>query len=231
MGSSWRVPLDATGLPRRTVMIGPATMAGGVLGVVLAPILVAVKYRTGWAVIPEPFWIAPASPLLGPLLAFGSPVQLWVVYGSLYTIALLLMLAGLLTLTTRMRPRWPGRRPWGPWLLAGGLIVVIAGDAVHTATWHQHGLTIPTPGTNPVANSGYAAHMMGMNVLLVGSLMTGLTALRHGLLPRGLAWLFVLVAPSAVIVSLTLLPTSPSGGLWLFSVTMIVVGALLPRGR
>jgi hypothetical protein len=90
---------------------------------------------------------------------------------------------------------------------------VIVGDAVHTATWHQHGLTIPTPGTNPIANAGYAAHMMGMNLMLVGSLMTGLSALRHPLLPRGR------------------LPTSPSGGLWLFSVTMIVVGARLSRGQ
>lgn len=218
-------------LLRHTEMIGAATVVGGVLGVVLAPIMVAVKYLTGWAVIPEPSWIARTAPLLGPILAFGSPARLWVVYGSLYTIALLLMLAGLLTLITHMRPRWPGRRPWGLWLLAGGLAVVIVGDAVHTATWHHHGLTIPTPGTNPIANTGYAAHMMGMNVMLVGSLMTGVSALRHRLLPRGLAWLFVMVAPSAVAMSLTLLPTSPSGGLWLFSVTMIVVGAILGRGR
>ena len=39
----------------------------------------------------------------------------------------------------------------------------------HTWTWHHHGLTTPTPGTNPVANTAYAVHMMGMNVIMVGS--------------------------------------------------------------
>ena len=218
-------------LLRRTEMVGVAAVVGGLLGVVLAPIMVAIKYLTGWAVIPEPSWIALASPMLGPILAFGSPARLWVVYGSLYTIALLLMLAGVFALITHMRPRRPGQRPWGPWLLVGGLALVIGGDAVHTATWHQHGLTVPTPGTNPVANTGYGVHMMGMNVLLAGALMTGVSALRNHSLPRWLAWLFVSVAPSAVAVSLTLLPTSPSGGLWMFSATMVGVGAILGRGQ
>jgi hypothetical protein len=72
--------------------------------------------------------------------------------------------------------------------------------------------------------------MMGMNVLLVGALVTGVSALRRRLLPRGVAWLFVLVAPGAVVMSLTLLPTSPSGGLWVFSAAMVVVGVVLVRG-
>lgn len=216
--------------PLRPGIAGIAAVVGGVLGVVLAPVMVAIKYLTGWAIIPEPVWVEPARAMLGPLLAFGSPARLWVVYGRLYTIALLLMLAGLLALVRQMRPGWPGQRPWGLWLLIGGLILVTGGDAVHTATWHQHGLTVPTPGTNPIANTGYAVHMMGMNVLLVGSLMTGVVALRNQLLPRWLAWLFILVAPSAVLLSVTVLPTSPSGGLWMFSVTMTGAGAFLRRG-
>jgi hypothetical protein len=108
---------------------------------------------------------------------------------------------------------------------------VIVGDAVHTATWHQGGLTVPTPGTNPVANTAYAVHMMGMNLLLAGSLATGIAARRRRLLAPWLAWALVLVAPSAVAASLTLLPTTPSGALWGFSVTMAVVGRSLRAGR
>lgn len=217
----------------RTVLsqlFGAAALVGGLLGVVLAPIMVAVKYLTGWAVIPEPFWIAPASTILAPVLSLGSPVRLWIVYGTLYTVALVLMLAGLVALLLRLEPHRHGYRPWGLWLLMAGLAAVIAGDAVHTATWHQNGLTAPTPGTNPIANTGYAVHMMGMNILLVGALVTGVSALRRRLLPRGIAWLFVLVAPGAVVMSLTLLPTSPSGGLWVFSAAMALVGAVLVRG-
>ena len=212
-------------------MLGIAAMLGGLLGIALAPIMVAVKYLTGWAVVPQPFWVAPASSLLGPVLGIGSPVHMWVVYGGLYTVALVLMLGGLIALAMHLGPRRDGHRPWGLWLLIGGLAAVVAGDAVHTATWHQHGLTVPTPGSNPVANTGYAVHMMGMNVLLVGSVMMGLSALRRRLLPRSVAWLFILAAPGAVAMSLTLLPTSPSGGLWVFSAAMVVLGASLGRGH
>jgi hypothetical protein len=202
-------------------------MTGGILGIALAPLLVAVKYLTGWAIVPEPFWIPMVKPILGALLTFGTPVRMWVVYGRLYTVALVLMLGGVVTLALQL-----GRRaPRGLWILTAGLALVIGGDAVHTATWHQHGLTIPTPGSNPVANTGYAVHMMGMNVVLVGSLMAGITMLRRRLLVPWLAWCFILVAPCAVALSLTLLPTSPSGGLWMFSLAMIAVGHRLGVGR
>lgn len=186
--------------------------------------MVMVKYLTGWAVIPEPSWIGVVAPALGGLLTFSTPVGLWQVFGSLYTGALLLMSAGLLALAVQARERTGRVQPMGLWILMAGLCLVIAGDAVHTATWHQHGLTGPTPGTNPVANTAYAVHMMGMNLVMLGSLMTGVSALRRRLLAAWLAWLFVLIAPAAVALSLTLLPTTPSGGLWFFSLMMIALG-------
>lgn len=210
---------------------GTAAIIGGVLGVILAPMMVMVKYLTGWSVIPEPSWIAVATPALGGLLAFAPPVGLWVVYGSLYTVALLLMFAGLLALAIQTRERTGRVQPKGLWILMFGLCLVIPGDAVHTATWHQNGLTVPTPGTNPVANTAYAAHMMGMNLVMVGSLMTGISGLRRRLLAAWLAWLFILVTPSAVAMSLTLLPTTPSGALWMFSLMMIALGHSLRSGR
>jgi hypothetical protein len=208
---------------------GIAAIAGGALGVLLAPVMVAVKYMTGWAVIPEPSWIAVFRTALGKLLTFTTPVGLWVIYGRLYTAALLLMFAGIVAFAVQTRESSGRVRPRGLWVLMIGFCLVILGDAVHTATWHQNGLTVPTPGTNPLANTGYAVHMMGMNLVLVGSVMTGIAGLRRRILPRWLAWLFVLVAPAAVGLSLTVLPTSPSGGLSMFHVTMIAVGWLLLR--
>ena len=213
-----------------TRIAGYAAMTGGVLGVIVAPFMVMVKYSTGWAIIPEPSWIAFVKPALGPLLTFETPVRLWVVYGSLYSLALLLMLAGLLAFALQIRRRTGRGQPWGLWILILGLCLVIVGDGVHTATWHQNGLTVPTPGTNPIANTGYAVHMMGMNVVLLASLVTGISALRRRLLASWLAWLLILVAPFAVAMSLTLLPTSPSGGLWMFSIMMIALGCALRSG-
>lgn len=215
---------------RSSPFAGTAAIVGGVMGIILGPIMVVVKYMTGWSVIPVPAWIAAVKPILGGLLTFSTPVGLWIVYGRLYTVALLLMLAGLVALALRTRERTGRFQPIGLWVLLAGLCLVIPGDAVHTATWHQDGLMVPTPGTNPVANTAYAVHMMGMNFVMAGSLMTGITALQRRLLVPWLAWLFILVFPCAVVLSLTLLPTTPAGGLWFFSLMMTALGCSLRFG-
>ncbi len=210
---------------------GIATIVGGVLGVVLAPAMVIVKYQTGWAIIPKPAWIGVVEPALGRAFTFATPVRLWVVYGSVYSAALVLMFVGLFTWVWLLKKETGRVRPWGLWIMIAGLALVIPSDLVHTLTWHQNGLTVPTPGTNPLANTAYAVHMMGMNLVLIGSIWAGISALRRGLLPRWLGWMLVLIAPCAVGLSLTLLPTSPSGGLWMFSIMMIVLGCRLRSGE
>jgi hypothetical protein len=212
-------------------MAGTAAIVGGVLGVLVAPLMVIVKYQTGWSVIPEPAWIARVTPVIGALLDFGTPVTRWIVYGSVYTVALLLMFVGLSAVAKKIKERTGRAQPIGLWVLLAGLGLVIVGDAVHTATWHQNGLTVPTPGTNPVANTGYATHMMGMNLVMVGSLIAGISGLRRGILAPWLAWAFVLLPATIVVMALTLLPTTPSGGLSMFSVLMIAIGCSLRTGK
>jgi hypothetical protein len=206
-------------------------MAGGAMGLVLAPIMVIVKYMTGWAIIPEPSWVGVAQEALGGLLQFATPSGLWMAYGSVYTVALLLMLVGFLGLSDLLRDTRGRLLTKGYWIVLAGLCMVIPGDAIHTWTWHQNGLITPTPGTNPVANTAYAVHMMGMNFVMVGSMMVGISALRRRLLASWLAWSFVLIFPSAVLASITFLPTTPSGALWLFSLMMIVYGYALATGN
>jgi hypothetical protein len=206
-------------------------MVGGALGLLLAPVMVIIKYRTGWAVVPEPGWVGPAQEALGGLLRFASPAGLWMAYGTAYTIALSLMLVGLVAVFGPLRDG-RGRPPtMGYWIVLAGLCMVIPGDAIHTWTWHQHGLAVPTPGTNPVANTAYAVHMMGMNFVMAGTMIVGVAALRRKFLAPWLAWSFLLTFPSAVVASITVLPTTPSGALWLFCVTMFTCGYLLATGR
>jgi hypothetical protein len=220
-----------SGTDSRRRMAGTAAIVGGVLGVLVAPIMVIVKYQTGWSVIPEPAWIAIATPAIGALLDFGTPVTRWIVYGSVYTVALVLMFVGLSAVAREIKERTGRAQPIGLWVLLAGLGLVIVGDAVHTATWHQNGLTVPTPGTNPVANTGYATHMMGMNLVMAGSLIAGISGLRRRILAPWLAWAFVLLPATIVAMALTLLPTTPSGGLSIFSVLMIVIGYSLRSGE
>lgn len=105
------------------------------------------------------------------------------------------------------------------------------GDAIHTWTWHQNGLTTPTPGTNPLANTAYALHMMGMNFIMAGSFTVGVAALRRKFLAPWLAWSFVAILPSAVVASITVLPTTPSGALWLFSAVIGACGYFFATGK
>jgi hypothetical protein len=167
--------------------VGYLAMAGGALGLLLAPIMVIIKYMTGWAVVPEPSWVGPAEEALGALLRFATPPGLWVAYGTAYTIALLLMLVGFIGLSGPMRDAQGRLHTKGYALVLVGLCVVIPGDAIHTWTWHHHGLMTPTPGTNPVANTAYAAHMMGMNFIMLGALTVGVAALRRKFLVPWLA--------------------------------------------
>ena len=210
--------------------IGALALIGGVTSIGLAPLLVSIKYLTGWAIIPEPFWVAAVNELLAAALPGMTPAELWRSVGTMYSVSLLLMLVGLFALRPQLTGG-PMAQQTGYWMLVGGLALVLPGDAIHSWTWHQNGLTIPTPGSNPVANTAYAAHMMGMNFVMGGSLLVGITALRRRTLARWLGWLFALVFPAALLASLALLPTTPSGALWLFSVLMGTCGYLLARGR
>lgn len=211
-------------------MLGYLTMLGGVMALVLAPFMVAIKFMTGWAIIPEPFWVPAAKAWLAATFPTKTPAELWMGFGTGYSVALLLMLGGLLALAPRLEGRTGAQRV-GYWLLAGGLALVLPGDAIHSWTWHQNGLTIPTPGSNPIANTAYAAHMMGMNFVMVGSLLLGVTALRRRTLAPWVGWMLVLVFPAAILASLSLLPTTPSGALWLFSILMGLCGYLVARDR
>ena len=173
-------------------------MFGGVLAVAVTPLMVMVKYATGWSIIPRPAWTFLAGDVLDPLVSLGTPVQMWVAYGAIYTVALLLTLAGLAALCVRAMAR--GDRPTMISLsvVLLGLCLVIPGDALHTATWHLGGATLPRPGLNQVASTGFAMALIGEQLVLAGSFAVGIIALFRKSLDSRLAWLFVAVAPSAV---------------------------------
>jgi hypothetical protein len=212
-------------------LTGVLAALGGALSLGLAPIMVTIKYMTGWAIIPEPSWVEPARRSLERLFPSAEPPLLWTVFGTAYTVALLLLLAGLLGLRRPLGAAGSRSQRAGYWLMVVGLIMVIPGDAIHTWTWHQHGLTTPTPGTNPLANTAYAVHMMGMNFVMVGSVVFGVSALRRRSLAPWAAWSFTGTLPAAIFASVTLLPTTPSGALWLFSAVMLVAGYFVAKGQ
>lgn len=160
-----------------------------------------------------------------------EPAVLWTAFGSAYTVALLVVLVGLLGLRRPLGATGSRSQRTGYWVAVLGLLMVIPGDAIQSWTWHQHGLTTPTPGTNPLANTAYAVHMMGMNLVMVGSMVLGVSAIRRRSLAPWAAWAFVGTLPAAILATVTLLPTTPSGALWLFSAVMLVAGYFVATGQ
>ncbi len=211
--------------------LGYSALVGGAFGLLLAPVMVTVKYMTGWAIIAEPFWVDSFQRALRTMFQTATPPELWMAFGTAYTIAMLLMFAGLLGLSGQLRDTRGRVRTSGYWILLAGFSIVIPGDAIHTWTWSQNGLTVPTPGTNPVANTAYAVHMIGVICILTGSMIMGVSALRKKFLSPWLGWSLILILPSAVLASTTQLPTTPSGALWLFSILMMICGYLVVTGR
>ena len=60
-----------------------AVIAGGLVGVRLAPIVGIIMYMAGWSIVPEPGWIDAVFPSIASLFSIGTPLELWMVYGAI----------------------------------------------------------------------------------------------------------------------------------------------------
>ena len=76
---------------------------------------------------------------------------------------------------------------------------------------------------------GVIIEVVGLFLLLVGSVILGVTYLRANLLPRLLAWLLILAGPVGLLLSFAL--HFPSGTMLLFCVAWVVLGYTLWSGR
>src|SRR5262245_47823946 len=113
-GFSWGPDMTNEASRRGT---GYLAMVGGALSLALAPIMVIIKYMTGWDIIPQPAWVDSVRAGLGGLLTFATPPTLWTAYGSAYTIALILLLIGLLGVLAHVRHRYSRVPVKGLWLV------------------------------------------------------------------------------------------------------------------
>jgi hypothetical protein len=75
---------------------------------------------------------------------------------------------------------------------------------------------------------GFIIEMLGLLLLLVGSVILGVTYLRAKVLPRSLAWLLILAGLGGVLLSAL---HAPSGTMLLFCFAWVALGYLLWSGR
>jgi hypothetical protein len=126
--------MDSSSSSRQQAAIGYLAMLGGVFGLLLAPVMVAIKYMTGWAIIPEPSWVPMARSVLRDAIPNATPPELWVIFGTGYTVALVLMVVGVIGLAPHLKGSGSALQSSGFWLLLAGLLLVVPGDAIHTWT-------------------------------------------------------------------------------------------------
>ena len=78
--------------------LGQVTIAGSVVALTLAPVMVAIEYMTGWAIVPAPFWVPAAEGMLAAAFPAATPAELWMGFGTVYSAGLTLLFAGLVGL-------------------------------------------------------------------------------------------------------------------------------------
>jgi hypothetical protein len=183
---------------------GLAATLGGVLGIVLTPVL---SYL--WATYSD---------------AYGY-------YGRAYFPVFLGCLAGLAGLYALRKgsAERSEEETWGFGLTFAGLVTGLIGDVL--AYWGG----APGEDFTQLQARGFGIEVTGMLILLVGSVVLGVAALRSRSLPRVVALMLILAAPSGVFLSA--LVHMPSGTMLVYCCAWVVLGCMLltrkgiPDGR
>lgn len=181
---------------------GLAAILGGVLGIVLTPILTYL-----WATYSD---------------TYGY-------YGRAYFpvfLGCLLGLAGLYTLRRAGMGTQDASRPdterWVFGLTLVGLVVSLVGDILEY--WGG------TPGEEFTTTQmqGFSVEILGLLLILFGSVAFGLIYRQDNVLPRFLPWLLIAAGPGGLILSFA---HTPSGTMFLYCCAWVALGYLLLTGK
>ena len=181
---------------------GTAAMLGGALGIVMTPVLVYL-----WSTYSEAY------------LAFGKA----------YFLVYLGCAAGLIGLDYRRKgsPERPEAEGLGIGTTLVGLAVAFVGDLL--AYWGDLIGGEPNAGGefNNLQAGGFIIEMLGLVILLLGSVSLGDIYLRARVSPRWFAWMLILAGPSGILLSAV---HTPSGTMLPFCLAWTAMGyALLSR--
>ena len=203
--------------PDQVRFTGLAAMVGGALGVLVSP-LYSLAYFAGadeGALDAESAlvkaWAEPARDLLGPLLTFASPDDVYLTYGKLFLFVWIGMLAGLVGLHARHAGRGGRLERWGFRASFLGLMLLVIG--AFGAYW-----------LGLVEASFVAFLVPGLLLLVLGSSIFGLGTWRARVAPRAGALLLVVGGPGVLVISEI---ATLGGGLVLLYLAWVVLGHAL----
>jgi hypothetical protein len=174
---------------------GLVAMLGGVLGIVLTPILTHL-----WATY--------------------SGTYLF--YGRAYFPVYLGCLLGLTGLYSRRRGSRLEGENWGFGLTFVGLSIGLVGDVL--AYWGGP----PGQDFTQMQATGFSIEMLGLLLVLFGSVVFGVVHLRVDVLPKLVPWLLIAAGPGGILFSFL---HAPSGTMLLFCCAWVVLGYLLLAGK
>ena len=182
---------------------GLAAMLSGMLGIVLTPILTYL-----WT----------------------SYSDMYLTYGRAYFLVYLGFLVGLIG-PNAQRKRSSGQsttEKLGVSITFAGLALSLVGDIL--AYWGDvlGGELVAGGEFTTIQADGFIIEMLGLLLLLVGSVFLGVTYLRANVLPRLLAWLLILAGPGGVLLSAL---HAPSGTMLVFCFAWVALGYALWSGR
>ena len=194
---------------------GLAAIAGALIAIVLTPPFATAYFLAYPGYDVPPFWLPFLEPRLGPVLSFAPADEVYETYGRIYNLAYLLFLPAAFALHRLHRGsanRWEKR---GFVVLVAGLLATFVGVA---GDYWAHGI-------------GFLLEVLGLLVLMIGSLVYGIALLRIGVAPRWVAWSFVLAGPGALLF-MFLIGHIPSGPTFPLAICWLLVGfMLLSRSR
>ncbi len=182
---------------------GLAAMLGGVLGIVLTPIL-AYLWETN-------------SDVYGYFGRAYFPVFLGCLAGlaGLYAVR-----KGSLGQQGRPQPD-PEKIVFGMTFV--GLALGLVGDIL------EYWGGTPGEGFTRAQLQGFGIEGLGLLLVLLGSVMLGVIYLRARVLPSLVSWILIAAGPGGIL--LTFLVHAPSGTLLLFCCAWVILGYLLLAGR
>jgi hypothetical protein len=173
---------------------GLAAILGGVLGIVLTPIL---SYL--WATYSDSY----------------------LYFGRAYFLVYLGCLLGLAGLYALRRGRRAHVESWGFGLTFVGLCGGLVGDVL--AYWGGP----PGQDFTQLQGKGFAIEVLGLLLILIGSVVLGVAFLRANALPRLVPWVLIAAGPAGLAFTFHV----PSGTMFLFCCAWVLLGYLLLTGR
>lgn len=197
---------------------GLVALVAAALGLLLLPLITVAYAVSGDGAGSDPAWGPDARDLFGPLVTFAEPDTVYAAYGKVYFLVLLGLLVGVLGLSRLRRGGVSVPERWGFRLSVVGLVANLAGIVTDYTVFED----------TLVENIGFVVgSLLGLLLLVVGSLLLGVAWLRADGAPRLGAWLVLLAVPGMVALGALGFGNLPSMPIAWFCIAWLALGRYL----